>query len=374
MSTSGYDSDIQIEEVEPQEIIIAHPMKRVDLRKVERYNLKYNNPRKRVIAKPDRRFPAVATKEWYHESVTETNLHTSGDLITYNRNIWREKFLQSRTRAKSIKARYRLTRTINIRLKRLLTQPSTDNIQMINSIQLTSKDFKRLQPNIWLSTTVIEAYLSLLMLRPCDAEEHNLPDMKYNLSLPDTHYLPVAFMQSLTQKTYDFGKLESYMHSTKLSADTLFQYASGQLTMKHHDLPRESTRVNLFKHDIIFLPLHKNNHWILIVININESSISAHCSKGWRLNSEMTLVAKFLHDEAIRLHQKEFLGKQWKISNVSAPLQTGDTECGVFLLTNAAEISLNKLPTFTMNDTAFLRLKIKSELLTGSLMREEVLS
>ena len=118
MSTSGYDSDIQIEIVTPQDIVIAHPMRQRDLRKVEKSNLLYSNPRKRAISKPDRRFPDKIREEWHHKSIIESNFRTSGDLVTYNRSSWQEKFLQSKTKASPITARYKFSNPMKSRLKK----------------------------------------------------------------------------------------------------------------------------------------------------------------------------------------------------------------------------------------------------------------
>ncbi|KAG8240942.1 hypothetical protein J6590_098221 [Homalodisca vitripennis] len=91
---------------------------------------------------------------------------------------------------------------------------------------------------------------------------------------------------------------------------------------------------DIFQNDMLFVPVHlpdrgSRGHWILIVVMVEENTITAYDSCGWNNEAERGTVRDFLTYEATRRNRKV---EAWKTVDApkNIPRQENSYDCGAF--------------------------------------------
>ncbi|CAI2357793.1 unnamed protein product [Caenorhabditis sp. 36 PRJEB53466] len=115
--------------------------------------------------------------------------------------------------------------------------------------------------------------------------------------------------------------------------------------------------------NLLFIPIHDNEHWTLFIVNRVEKTISYYDSV--RGNSKEKLVeAKELIELTNALHTTSKVDWiEWIFFSVhDGPQQTNATDCGVFIAQYAECVSRGVKPTFGQNDMIHFRTMMALEI------------
>lgn len=126
---------------------------------------------------------------------------------------------------------------------------------------------------------------------------------------------------------------------------------------------------NLLLVDRILIPINQKYHWTLAVLSGTNRTITVYNSLG--SSSNATVAANLLAFVRAELGS-QFHESDWKINPTGKSIQqTNADDCGVFTLTNARQLVLEKVPheTFTAGDIPCQRKRIVAELVAGRLLR-----
>ncbi|XP_046685667.1 sentrin-specific protease 1-like [Homalodisca vitripennis] len=100
---------------------------------------------------------------------------------------------------------------------------------------------------------------------------------------------------------------------------------------------------DIFQNDMLFVPVHlpdrgSGGHWILIVVMVEENTITAYDSCGWNNEAERGTVRDFLTYEATRRNRKV---EAWKTVDApkDIPRQENSYDCGAFVCMYAEVLS-----------------------------------
>ncbi|KAL4865015.1 hypothetical protein BDV12DRAFT_175281 [Aspergillus spectabilis] len=199
---------------------------------------------------------------------------------------------------------------------------------------LTKKDLATcFTPLQWLNDEVINSYLALIVdyLRrdKNNAGRHDMP--KY-------HAFNSFFFSNLRDKGYE--SVRRWGSRAKIGGD------------------------NLLKVDTVFVPVHNNSHWTLILVKPIEKTIEHFDSLGSLSRRHVEIVKTWLHGEL----GSKYVEDEWKVLPSQSPQQDNGSDCGVFLLSTAKAVALDIEPLcYGPRDTRLLRKKIVAELMNGGL-------
>ena len=154
----------------------------------------------------------------------------------------------------------------------------------------------------------------------------------------------------------------------KVYASTTFLYT--KLELRGIDDGMKETR-NWFQEDLrenklIFFPIHKLNHWSLIVVDTATKVINYLDSlEGSRINSSAPRTIKTFMERYYRERGEETVFKI-KIRQ-DAPLQENGVDCGVFVCQYAERTARSSPLNFRQSDLRGAREKMTEELLEGKI-------
>ncbi|XP_020585360.1 ubiquitin-like-specific protease 1A isoform X2 [Phalaenopsis equestris] len=169
-----------------------------------------------------------------------------------------------------------------------------------SNISITREVLQRLRPNAWLNDEVIDLYLELL-------KEREEREPKKFLKC---HFFSTFFFKKLIGggNEYDFRSVKRWTAPSKLG-------------------------YSLIDCDRVFVPIHKDRHWCLAVVNIKDETFQYLDSLGGMDTYVLEVLAKYFMEEARDKSDKEIDTRFWKIELVDGlPLQINDWDCGMFML------------------------------------------
>ncbi|BCS29548.1 SUMO protease ULP1 [Aspergillus puulaauensis] len=207
-------------------------------------------------------------------------------------------------------------------------------VDTLSGDPLTKRDLAScFTPMAWLNDEVINSYLAVIIdyLR-----RENNNDGRHDK--PRYHAFNSFFFSNLRDKGYD-------------------------------SVRRWATRAKIGKNDLlnvdtVFIPVHNNSHWTLIVVKPVDKTIEHFDSLGSLSRRHVGVVKTWLKGELGPL----FVEKDWAVLPSVSPQQDNGSDCGVFLLSTAKAIAANIDPlAYGPQDTLLLRKKIVAELMNGGL-------
>ncbi|XP_071608149.1 sentrin-specific protease 2 isoform X2 [Heliangelus exortis] len=195
-------------------------------------------------------------------------------------------------------------------------------------LNVTREDIRSLRTSCWLNDVVINFYVNLLIER------------SKKEGYPSVH----AF------STFFYPKLLSGGHK-----------AVGRWT-KH---------VELFKKDLIFVPIHLRSHWTLVVIDMRKKNISYFDSMGQKGDDICETVFQYLQEESRVKRNVELPISEWTLHSMGPreiPQQRNGSDCGVFMCKYADYISQDKRINFTQSHMSYFRMKMAWEIIHQQLL------
>eukprot|EP00249_Psilotum_nudum_P014522 c24862_g2_i1 orf=1-1755(-) len=168
-----------------------------------------------------------------------------------------------------------------------------------SNIDITRHVMQCLLPGVWLNDEVINLYLELL-------KERETREPKGFLKC---HFFNTFFYNKLykDKRSYDFKAVKRWTTQKKLG-------------------------YNLLECDKIFVPIHKDIHWCLAIINIREKKFEYLDSLKGQDRNALDVLARYIVDEA-----KDKLGKDLHVNTwersfpFDIPKQLNGCDCGMFM-------------------------------------------
>ncbi|NXK92103.1 SENP2 protease, partial [Formicarius rufipectus] len=129
--------------------------------------------------------------------------------------------------------------------------------------------------------------------------------------------------------------------------------------------------VDLFKKDLILVPIHLSVHWALLVIDVRKKTIKYFDSMGLKGKDICATLLKYLQEESKEKRNLELIASEWTLRSMSPweiPQQSNGSDCGVFACKYADYISRDKPITFTQAHMPYFRRKMVWEIIHQQLL------
>ncbi|KAM6356367.1 LOW QUALITY PROTEIN: sentrin-specific protease 2-like [Alca torda] len=196
------------------------------------------------------------------------------------------------------------------------------------NLKVTREDIHTLRKLCWLNDEVVNFYMGLVMAR------------SKKEGYPSVHAFSSLFYEKLASGGYK---------------------AVGRLTR----------RVDVFKKELILVPINLSLHWALAVIDMRKKTVKYFDSLGQGGDEICETLLKYLQ-EASREKRKGGLNvSEWTLHSMEPheiPQQSNGSDCGVFTCQYANYISRDKPMTFTKIHVPHFREKMVWEILHQELL------
>ncbi|KAI7752522.1 hypothetical protein M8C21_015873 [Ambrosia artemisiifolia] len=200
-----------------------------------------------------------------------------------------------------------------------------------SNITITGKVLQCLRPHAWLNDEVINLYLELLK------ERENREPKKFL----KCHFFNTFFYKKLIsgRTGYDYESVRRWTTQKKLG-------------------------YGLLECDKIFVPIHKEVHWCLAVINKKEEKFQYLDSHGGADKKVLRMLAKYITDEVKDKTGKDIDVTSWEQEFVTdLPNQENGYDCGMFMIKYADFYSRDIGLCFKQEHMPYFRLSTAKEIL-----------
>ncbi|KAK4372589.1 hypothetical protein RND71_007973 [Anisodus tanguticus] len=200
-----------------------------------------------------------------------------------------------------------------------------------SNIDITGEMLQCLRPGAWLNDEVINVYLELL-------KEREKREPKKFLKC---HFFYTFFYKKLISGKggYNYQPVKRWTSQRKLG------YC-------------------LFECDKIFVPIHKQDHWCLAVINKKDEKFQYLDSLGGRDDQVLRVLARYFIDEVKDKNGKDIDIISWKLEFVeNLPEQENGFDCGMFMLKYADFYSRDIGLCFNQEHMPYFRSRTAKEIL-----------
>lgn len=198
-----------------------------------------------------------------------------------------------------------------------------------SNIQITRDILQCLRTGAWLNDEVINVYLGLLKER----------ERRESGKFLKCHFFNTFFYERLNRDGYDFKAVRRWTTQKKLG-------------------------YGLIECDKIFVPIHKDIHWCLAVINVKDETIQYLDSLGGTDTLVLRVLAKYFMDEVKDKSDKQIDTTTWKQESVdNIPLQKNGWDCGMFMLKYADFYSRGLTLSFSQEHMEYFRKRTAKEIL-----------
>ncbi|NWR81808.1 SENP2 protease, partial [Centropus unirufus] len=174
-------------------------------------------------------------------------------------------------------------------------------------LNVTREDIRTLEGRHWLNDEIINFYMNLLVER------------SKKEGYPAIHAFSTFFYPKLTSGGYRAVK-------------------------------RWTRNVDLFKQDLILIPVHLMEHWTLVVIDTRKKTIKYFDSVGLDGSRICKTLFKYLQEESWETRKLELNSSEWTLHSMEPheiPQQWNGSDCGVFVCKYADYLARDKPLTFT---------------------------
>eukprot|EP00250_Pteridium_aquilinum_P004265 c14489_g1_i1 orf=871-2745(-) len=200
-----------------------------------------------------------------------------------------------------------------------------------SNIDLSRAALQCLKPGAWLNDEVINLYMELLKERECREQKDYLK----------CHFFNTFFFNKLYKDTrsYNFKAVRRWTTQRKLG-------------------------YSLLECDKIFVPIHKEIHWCLAVINVRERKIQYLDSLKGEDENALQVLAKYIEDEAKDKGTENVDTSLWDLDcPKDIPEQMNGCDCGMFMVKYADFLSRGNELKFTQEHMGYFRKRTVLELL-----------
>ncbi|CAD6231390.1 unnamed protein product [Miscanthus lutarioriparius] len=199
-----------------------------------------------------------------------------------------------------------------------------------SNIVITREILQCLNNKEWLNDEVINLYLDLL-------KERELREPRKFLKC---HFFNTFFYKKLISSGYDYKAVRRWTTKRKLG-------------------------YSLIDCDKIFVPIHKEVHWCLAVINIRDKKFQYLDSLGGMDKKVLSNLARYIVDEVKDKSGQQMDVLSWKQEGVeNLPLQMNGWDCGMFMLKYIDFYSRDMDLTFGQKQMHYFRRRIAKEILS----------
>ncbi|XP_051213750.1 putative ubiquitin-like-specific protease 1B [Lolium perenne] len=199
-----------------------------------------------------------------------------------------------------------------------------------SNIEITREKLWCLRPRGWLNDEVINLYLELLKKR---AKEEPTRFLK-------CHFFNTFFYKKLAggKTGYDYESVRRWTTLNKLGYE-------------------------LLDCDKIFIPIHRDLHWCLAVINMKEKTYQYLDSFGVMDFDVLRILATYIMDEVKDKSNIELDVSSWQDVSVPLRMQHNGWDCGMFMLKFIDFHSRGVSPSFSQEDMEYFRKRTAKEIL-----------
>jgi len=168
-----------------------------------------------------------------------------------------------------------------------------------SNIEVSKEKFQCLRRGCWLNDEVINLYLELLKER--EKREPN--------RFLKCHFFNTFFYKKLAcgKNGYDYKSVKRWTSQRKLGYE-------------------------LIECDKIFVPVHKDVHWCLAIINVKENFFQYLDSLGGMDHNVPKVLARYISEEVKDKSNRVINTSLWHEELVDIPLQRNGWDCGMFML------------------------------------------
>lgn len=208
------------------------------------------------------------------------------------------------------------------------SQPMNEHLVDLDGVEVLRKDIQTLQGLNWLNDEIINAYMSLIVMRS----------------------KKMGYKKVYAFNTFFYPKLRESGYST---------------------IRRWTRRVDIFSHDFIIVPVHLGNHWCLAIIDFTRREISYYDSMGGSSNGCCDILLDYLRDESNDKKKQDFDDENWRLVDKyheGIPVQRNCSDCGVFACTYAEYVTRQAKLTFSQEDMPYFRKKMIYELMKKTIL------
>ncbi|KFP61492.1 Sentrin-specific protease 2, partial [Cariama cristata] len=134
---------------------------------------------------------------------------------------------------------------------------------------------------------------------------------------------------------------------------------------------RWTTGVDLFKRDLILVPIHLRVHWALVVIDVRKKTIKYFDSTAQKGEAICEALFQYLQEESREKRNLDLTFSEWTLHSMKSheiPQQLNGSDCGVFICKYADYISRDKPITFTQNHMPYFRRRMVWEIIHQQLL------
>ncbi|XP_069071677.1 sentrin-specific protease 3 isoform X2 [Pleurodeles waltl] len=136
-----------------------------------------------------------------------------------------------------------------------------------------------------------------------------------------------------------------------------------KLRTKGYDgVKRWTKNVDIFKKDLLLIPIHLEVHWSLVSVDVTRRSITYFDSQRTLNRRCPKHIAKYLQAEAVKKDRPDFISGWKGYFKMNVARQNNDSDCGAFVLQYCKHLALGQPFTFTQQDMPKLRRQIYKEL------------
>ncbi|XP_021249561.1 sentrin-specific protease 2 isoform X2 [Numida meleagris] len=195
-------------------------------------------------------------------------------------------------------------------------------------LRITRDDIQTLSEIEWLNDEVINFYMNLLMER---SKKEGYPAV-------------YAF------STFFYPKL---------------------LSEGYRAVRRWTRNVNLFKQDIILVPIHLRAHWTLVVVDVRKKTITYFDSFSKKGDKICENIFQYLEEESWEKQNVKLSSSEWTHHSMESheiPQQLNGSDCGVFMCKYADYVSRDKPITFTQDHMPYFRKRMVWEIIHQQLL------
>ncbi|XP_028654261.1 sentrin-specific protease 3-like isoform X2 [Erpetoichthys calabaricus] len=136
-----------------------------------------------------------------------------------------------------------------------------------------------------------------------------------------------------------------------------------KLRTKGYDgVKRWTKNVDIFKKELLLIPIHLEVHWSLVSVDVTKRSITYFDSQRTLNRRCPKHIAKYLQAEAVKKDKIEFFDGWKGYFKMNVARQNNDSDCGAFVLQYCKCLALAQPFSFTQQDMPKLRRQIYKEL------------
>ncbi|KAH0542006.1 hypothetical protein FGG08_003555 [Glutinoglossum americanum] len=205
--------------------------------------------------------------------------------------------------------------------------------------ELLQRSFRTLLPNPgelgWLDDEIINSYMQAIV------DYGNGDSGAKRVGPPRYHAFNSFFYKKLTESGP--GPLARWSKRAKIEGDRILQV------------------------ELIFIPLHLENHWTLLAISGTKKSIEYFDSMNGSPVRHLKHVKAWLKNEL----KEKWVEDEWRVPNTLGPSQRNGCDCGVFTVTTAKMLMLGISPlAYSQKDIQTQRRRMAAELHYGGFKDE----